>query len=506
MNLAHNPSLLELDTQIELLERLQLLTNFGSNLVTIGGADGAGKTWLAQRYLEAWAQDKNQSLLMCFPNQEDDQRRVTILSQIVSDPMFNPTDSLADSFARLLEGESCDVVIAVDDAHLLSEVFVSELWMLILEAQQNPNWTVNVLLFAHSNSLDPLLTRLSYGQEHKPIDLEIETLSQSEADRFFEHLVIRFVEDDMEKRVRNAYRTVTRRPGEIMALGDQKVEKRIIIRSIVGSPVNIALLVLVLLVAIGGGYWWMMSQPSPDEKAQQITQSIEQTVIPTLPEEASEASNEGAELSTVEPEDIVDPTLANAEDDSLSLPPSVTEEVSSVGVADDENQRVVITADVVDALLEGKPEQVDTSVIDDVIEQSIPEPSSPESASVESSAESTEVDDVTQESAATQAVISFSFTKDELKSFSPRSYTLQLAAVNTLEEVQAFIDKYQLSNQVFIYPTERGGTDWYIVTYQNYPTIQVARDAVANLPNQLQQLEPWAKSLNQVQREIDRVQ
>jgi septal ring-binding cell division protein DamX len=29
---------------------------------------------------------------------------------------------------------------------------------------------------------------------------------------------------------------------------------------------------------------------------------------------------------------------------------------------------------------------------------------------------------------------------------------------------------------------------------------------VANLPNELQQLEPWAKSLNQVQREIDRVQ
>lgn len=511
MSLAHNPRLLELDSQIELLERLQLLTNYGSNLVTIGGADGAGKTWLAQHYLEAWAQDKNQSLLMCFPNQDEDQRRVTLLSQLISDPMFNPADSLADSFVRLMEGESCDIVIVVDDAHLLTESFVSELWMLVLEAQQNPHWTVNVLLFAHSNSLDPLLTRLSYGQEHKPIDLEIEPLSQQEADRFFEHLVIRFVEDDMEKRVRNAYRTVARRPGEIMALGDQKVEKRIVIRSIVGSPLNIALVVLILLIAIGGGYWWMMSQPTPDEKAQQITQSFEQTVIPTLSEEPS--SEQKTPDTTIEPEEVIDPMLASAEDDTDALPPSVTQEISSVGIGDDENQRVVITSDVVDALLEGKPEQADTSVIDQVVEESIPQdtPSTQvqQQTAPQPEAENNELvveaePEVTNEPA--PAVIRFSFTKDELKSFSPRSYTLQLAAVNSLADVQAFLDQYQLDNQVFIYPTVRNDVEWYIVTYQNYPTIQVARDAVSSLPDSLQQLDPWAKSLSQVQREIDRVE
>ncbi|MEF1288764.1 SPOR domain-containing protein [Vibrio sp. M260118] len=498
MSLVHAPHMLELESQTELLERLQLLTNFGSNLVNLGGETGAGKTWLAQHYLEAWAQDKNQSLLMCFPNQDDAQRRSTILSQIVSEPLYNPADSLVESFSRLMQGETCDVVIAVDDAHLLTESFVSELWMLVLEAQANPGWTVNVLLFAQSNSLDALLTRLGYGQEHKPIDLEIEALSQEEADRFFEQLVIRFVEDDMEKRVRNAYRTVARRPGEIMALGDQKVEKRIIIRSIVGSPINIALLVTVLLLLIGGGYWWMMSQPTPDDKAQQITDSIEQTVIPTLPEDT--ASDESS-ASTVEPEPIVDPVMANAEDDSLSLPPDVTEQVSSVGNTEDDHQRVVITSDVVDALLEGKPEEVDTSNIDAVVEQSkvdsAEEPQAPsQPEAVEASA--------AQEEAPSPTVIKFSFTKDELKSFSPRSYTLQLAAVNSLEEVQKFIDLHQLANQVFIYPTQRNGVDWYIVTYQNYPTIQVARDAVQSLSEELQNLEPWAKSLSQVQREIER--
>ncbi|MCG9576188.1 SPOR domain-containing protein [Vibrio tubiashii] len=501
MSLAHDPRVLELDSQTELLERLQLLTNFGSNLVTLGGASGAGKTWLAQYYLEAWAQDKNQSLLMCYPNQDESQRRSTILTQLISEPLFNPADSLVESFTRLMQGETCDVVIAIDDAHLLTESFVSELWMLVLEAQVNPGWTVNVLLFAQSNSLDALLTRLGYGQEHKPIDLEIEPLSQEEADRFFEQLVIRFVEDDMEKRVRNAYRTVARRPGEIMALGDQKVEKRIIIRSIVGSPINIALLVITLLVLIGGGYWWMMSQPSPDDKAQQITESIEQTAIPTLSEESV---GEESTAATIEPEPVVDPTMANAEDDSLSLPPDVTEQISSVGNIDEDHQRVVITSDVVDALMEGKPEQADTSKIEQVVEQSKTEQVTEPQAAVTSDSEAVAQSPAEEEVALSPTVIKFSFTKDELKSFSSRSYTLQLAAVNSLEEVQNFIDRHQLANQVFIYPTQRNGVDWYIVTYQNYPTIQVARDAVQGLSTELQNLEPWAKSLSQVQREIDR--
>ncbi|KOO09936.1 cell division protein DamX, partial [Vibrio xuii] len=127
-----------------------------------------------------------------------------------------------------MDGKTCDIVIAIDDAHLLSDAFISELWVLVLEAQQNPLWTVNVLLFVQAKAaakIDALLTRFSYGQAQKPINLEIETFREQEADRFFEQLVIRFVEDDMEKRVRHAYRSVARRPGEIMALGDYSVEK-----------------------------------------------------------------------------------------------------------------------------------------------------------------------------------------------------------------------------------------------------------------------------------------
>ncbi|MFA0676793.1 SPOR domain-containing protein, partial [Vibrio sp. 10N.222.51.A6] len=100
--------------------------------------------------------------------------------------------------------------------------------------------------------------------------------------------------------------------------------------------------------------------------------------------------------------------------------------------------------------------------------------------------------------------ITFSFAREELQAISPRAYTLQLSAMTSLEDVQSFIEEYELENKVRIYPTLRNDTKWFIITYQDYPTIQVARDAASALSKPLQQLEPWAKSMNQVHREIER--
>lgn len=243
----------------------------------------------------------------------------------------------------------------------------------------------------------------------------------------------------------------------------------------------------------------MYNQPSPDDKAQQITGAIEQTAIPTLSEPRatsgadSTMSNE-AEDSTV---------LTDATDDSDSLPPTVTDEVASVG-KEDKQQRVVIESDVVDALLEGKPEEADTDEIKQVVEESVPQAQSSSSSSLINVVQTGEQPAEAQ-AMPTKPVVKFSFAREELKALSPRGYTLQLGAMTAMEDVQAFLDKYDLNGKVRIYPTVRSGTEWYIITYQDYPTIQLARDAVESLPDALKSLSPWAKSLGQVHREIDRV-
>ncbi|MFZ6041802.1 SPOR domain-containing protein [Vibrio natriegens] len=496
MSAAHG---LELDSQTELLERLRLLTNFGSNLIVINGDVGFGKSWLAQRYLEVGASNKNQCLLLCHRNQDDLQHRILILSQLLSDALFNQQEPLVDTLERVLGDERCDIVIVVDDAQLLSATLISELWTLVLQAQEKPNWTINVLLFTPPGRLDGVLSRISYGLEIKPVEVDIDMLSEVEARRFFEFLVARYVDDQSEKRVRDAFKRVDPIPGDIMALGEMKVEKRIIIRSIVGSPLKITLVILVLLLLVAGGYWWMFSQPSPDDRAQQLTGNIEQTAIPTLSE------TESGRLTSVTG-DSTGSGAFNASDDSDSLPPTVTEEVASVGI-DDTHQRVVIESDVVDALLEGKEDQPDESDDEQAEEATTPDQGETNSSLIKvvKPNDASSVQNAESSVTATKPVVKFSFAREELKALSPRAYTIQLAAMTSMEDVQIFLDEYQLNNEVRIYPTVRNEVEWFIITYRDYQTIQLARDAVEALPDSLKSLSPWAKSLGQVQREIDRV-
>ncbi len=493
MSFAH---VLELDSQTELLERLRLLTNFGSNLIAINGGEGYGKTWLAQRYLEVGASNKNQCLLLCHRSQDDLQHRILILNQLVSDALFNQHEPLVDTLERIAGDDACDIAIVVDDAQMLSETLVFELWTLVLQAQEKPNWTINVLLFTQSGHLEGILSRISYGQTVKPVELDIDVLSEAEARRFFESLVVRYVDDNSEKRVRDAFKKVDPTPGDIMALGEMNVGKRIIIRSIVAKPLNIALVVLGLVLLAAGGYWWMFSQPSPSDKVQNITPTVEQTVIPTLPESDIDAS-----LSSVT-DDSVNTVSSEVVDDSDALPPPVTEEVGTVG-NDDKHKRVVIESDVVDALLGDKQNNVD-----DGLSTEKPDAQVQAESDVVSSSES-DVSPSGQSSASraetSQPIVKFSFSREELQTLSPRAYTVQLAAMTSMADVQVFLDKHQLNNKVRIYPTLRSGTEWYIVTYRDYPTIQQARDAVETLPGSLKSLGPWAKSLGQVQREIERV-
>lgn len=496
MSAAHG---LELDSQTELLERLRLLTNFGSNLIVINGDVGFGKSWLAQRYLEVGASNKNQCLLLCHRNQDDLQHRILILSQLLSDALFNQQEPLVDTLERVLGDERCDIVIVVDDAQLLSATLISELWTLVLQAQEKPNWTINVLLFTPPGRLDGVLSRISYGLEIKPVEVDIDMLSEVEARRFFEFLVARYVDDQSEKRVRDAFKRVAPIPGDIMALGEMKVEKRIIIRSIVGSPLKITLVILVLLLLVAGGYWWMFSQPSPDDRAQQLTGNIEQTAIPTLSE------TESGRLTSVTGDSTGSGSF-NASDDSDSLPPTVTEEVASVGI-DDTHQRVVIESDVVDALLEGKEEQPAESDDEQAEEATTPDQGETNSSLIKvvKPNDASSVQNAESSVTATKPVVKFSFAREELKALSPRAYTIQLAAMTSMEDVQIFLDEYQLNNKVRIYPTVRNEVEWFIITYRDYQSIQLARDAVEALPDSLKSLSPWAKSLGQVQREIDRV-
>ncbi|MCL9780673.1 hypothetical protein M9194_04380 [Vibrio sp. S4M6] len=91
---------------------------------------------------------------------------------------------------------------------------------------------------------------------------------------------------------------------------------------------------------------------------------------------------------------------------------------------------------------------------------------------------------------------------EKLKSYSLDSYTVQLAALPTLDKVTQFIQRYSLANKVLVY---RGWADHhlrYIVTYGNYSTFQQANSARALMEQQLKHVKPWVKPASWVMKEL----
>ncbi|GAL05859.1 DamX protein [Photobacterium aphoticum] len=128
MRTGASPYSLDLDSQIQLLSRLQFLTRFSSHLIQVTGPQGAGKTWLSQRYLEQWAGVPQQALLLCHPQQTDAQHRRFLLQQIAPKAVFNEQDPIVDSMERIFAHFAVNMVIVVDEAHHLSPAVVAELW------------------------------------------------------------------------------------------------------------------------------------------------------------------------------------------------------------------------------------------------------------------------------------------------------------------------------------------------------------------------------------------
>jgi DamX protein len=486
MSIGHDLTVLELESQIDVLSRIQFVSRFGSNLVHIEGVKGSGKSWLAQRYLEKWSDDANQALLMCHPNQSIQQQRGIILKQVVRDPLFNEFDTVVDSIVRMLAGEKCNLVLVIDDAHLLPPELLSELWLLVQKAQLTPNWQINVLLFSEAGKLTPALSRVSYGQENKPVDIDIVPLTQEEAATFSEMLVVRFAASREEKaRIRNLVEKTKRLPAELIALGEKKTERRVIIRSVTNSPVGVLALASLLLLGAAGGYWWLnQSSTTPVSPSVDTTLEHDSKLALDMDEKIDSA------MSHLEPED-----------DTHTIPPDVIDTPVIAETSVEKSKRVIVPSELVDSLVsdsasieneQKEPTKIENEeqIVSVKVTPTAKEGNAKDSSTLESELAST---------------ITFTLATKELKTISDKHYILQLAALTNEEAVQEFLDEYKIEKSVRIYQALRNGSIWYIVTFGDYASISLARGAVQTLPSSVQTLGPWAKSLVQVHREIDSV-
>lgn len=85
---------------------------------------------------------------------------------------------------------------------------------------------------------------------------------------------------------------------------------------------------------------------------------------------------------------------------------------------------------------------------------------------------------------------------------SPSAYTIQLLGAYNQEDILNFIKAHGIQSKALYYKTSYQGRPWYVLVYGIYKSNAEAVVAVKRLPESVQTLKPWVKSLEAVQHGI----
>ena len=491
--------LLNIDSQAQLISRLQFLSRFASNFIHVSGDHGAGKTQIAHQYLEYSESSQNCALVSCRPNQKDGMLRTMILQQLFREPLFDANDKLLDSFERMQGNEHCDVVIVIDDAHCLSFYLFSELWSLTQETVIRPGWKINIILFSQKELLKRYISQIEQIGESKIIEIDIAPLTLSESEQFLGSMqAIGALNGESLRHLQQQMIERDFLPGELLNMA-QEAESDFDIDALTSKPIIakkksrkgliFSLILLLLIAGIGSAFWWM-----PEEVQNKASQVLHQ-IFDTQDEE--QIANSGADLLASKDGVKLTDIMQQREKISASeLPQPITNDgVTLESVATDENkQRVIVSAEVVDTLVEKEQGEKSQEPNIEVISEGIEENNSAEVAvNVEESMPQPTVANVD------------SFINPQLLlTRNSRHFTLQFAAAKDLTTAMEFIEMAKVEPQdMLVYRAKHNGALWYVFVSGDYPNMEQARRAIVTLPQTLQDAKPWVKSYRKVKEEIN---
>ncbi|WP_261816497.1 SPOR domain-containing protein [Vibrio gallicus] len=449
---------LELETQSHLLEQLNSGLQFGSSLVIISGATGAGKSTISQRFFVEFHSAKHRGLIQCKPKLSMLEFKLQLFEQLVSEYAFDPALSLYENLDQAFGLESHRMLLVIDDAGIASTDILSELWGLVERLTAHPTLSIHLVLSATPELQLEKINPLQINFNVRPRVITIPCLSSQDKDLFLDILVLRRF-DNMAKRdqIRKRYRHRKVSPGQLNHLGtEEKVSKKMPSNS--RGSVKYGLLLAVVVALIGCFVWWWLA--GDNMQSQQVEAESKSTSAIT------ELTMAQGEAQPHEMEPIKPDTL---QVDDAALPPPVLDKTVTVGKSSNGRQRVIVPEQVLDGLIDS-----DNQVTKPVVEPVTPRPA-----------------------------VSFSFSRDALLAVSSKRYTVQLAALKNMQEVEGFIEQYHVVDRVRIYPTIRSNKQWYIITYQDFKTVSKAQSAISKLSADIQNLGPWVKSMSQVHKEIE---
>ncbi|WP_261873734.1 SPOR domain-containing protein [Vibrio rarus] len=467
MSTAQKATMIKLQSQTQILDKLRLMTRFGSNLVTFIGSRGAGKSLLLEQYHTQYVATPYKAKLLGDASTSVNSLKRDVLQQLLPKTPFVAERSLFDHLDNELGLQAAEIVVLIDDAHLLSSEVIVLLWQWVERIQAHPMWSINLILACSSELLPNTIQPLSHQFNVQPVQLNIDPLSPRDAEFFLELMVLRKFESVKKRdKIRKKARRLVSYPGEIMALGNKVNSRKPVLPSNNGSA-KYGIVITLLIVIILLGLWQVISNTQPENDADVAHLSEPAQDVTLTPDELQ--SSKVADFSVIEKETLTEDTVA--------LPPAVTTTTVTIDDGSKGRERAVLPDELVDSLIDSDSQVRKPTASTEVSTSPLSEPSAP--------------------------VIHFSFSRSALMAVSRDRYTIQLGALRTMAEVQSFLDTHHMQDKVRIYPTIRAEKKWYIITYKDFRYVKQASQAIEQLPTSVQSVGPWVKSMARVHQEIE---
>ncbi|USV58602.1 SPOR domain-containing protein [Aeromonas encheleia] len=500
--------LLKFPSQRQLVDRLLHLIEFNHPFIFLSGKAGSGRGTLCESLLgQLPDQVRVVSLIGSAAMKITDVRQL-LLQQVVARPLFNPQDALADSFFRMLEGKSSNLLLLIERADELPAELVGELWALCRynDTLENPH-KLAILLSGNDAWCRSRKGALK-GRAMPALELEVAPLSAPEQ-RIFLYEKAKELKIPAallpKSKVEEMLSAANGHPSAIMqSLEDIMTDRRPKKRQ-AELPIKKIATVLALVAA---GLLALSYLPLFDDAGKDGSQTSSQgTALPDPVAKDPRSVGGTSAAQTTSGNQVA----RDWQPEAKPLPKKVESETVTTESTNYEGRRVVISDEVVEQLMK-QPNvsgALPTAVVDELtgagsqavstqglVAQASQPTTSAKSQSGSAAAQAASKPAVT---AAPKVALTPAAT---LNQKAKNHYSIQLMGASNTQAVDAFVAEHGLAGKVWVYKTRFRGSPWYVVVQGDYASSTQAKAAIRKLTPALLKGQPWPKSFAQIQKEL----
>ncbi|MGM0907225.1 MAG: AAA family ATPase [Pseudomonadota bacterium] len=506
-------------SQQQVIDQLHQQCQQSVSLIMLHGKEGSGKTTIAEVFLEQASEYAEVAFISANERSTNDRVRAQILNQLFGTISIND-ESLSRQMQR--QRPLNHAIIVIDNGELLSESFLAECISTVAQLSAIGQRTSIIITgdsrWAQQQRPAPHL------RVQGPTMIEVQPLNHDEQIRFVQALLPEKQRSFWNlERIQQFLNSIHGFPGEIQQRlqltlttqaaryrdtsaeentdnNDASEQSKANRKAEQNSRRKMRLWPILLIAAIislaFAGFlnkeqltaYWQQVNPESAASAETTTEEGDaNNATPAADETATEATEQTASLPSFEP----------LNERSLELVPAEL-------AASYRNALGTLNTVAASEITEGE-------ISLGFIKQQQPQEAEPVGSSNEPSAAEagiqTVVAEAEPEAKAEQPAPQPQQSQPQARPFqtqwaldqSASNYTLQISIISDPQLLRSFRNDYGIAANTQVY---QRADQRYVVIFGSYPSIDEARAAATQLPSDVQQMEPWAKSFASVQSDI----